>query len=63
MHSDIERISDICSGCICGGSEPSEIKSDFIQRSIWKLFDELFLDLITKLLPLTKRGYSVLLLY
>jgi hypothetical protein len=56
MSVDIERINSSCLGCLYGGSEPAEVKSNWIQsRSNWRLFDEVSIDVITKL-PLTKRG-------
>jgi hypothetical protein len=56
MSADIERINSSCLGCLYGGSEPAEVKSDWVQsRNTWKLFDEISIDVITKL-PTTKRG-------
>jgi hypothetical protein len=62
MSEDIERINASCLGCAYGGHELTEEKSNWVQsRSSWKLFDEVVMDLITKLPP-TKRGMVALLI-
>jgi hypothetical protein len=61
MPEDVQRVQNSCLGCAYGGAERPEEKSDWIQsRSSWRLFDEISMDLITKL-PTTKRGMSNLL--
>jgi hypothetical protein len=61
MMEDIERVISGCLNCAYGGSEVAEEKSNWVQhRSSWRLFDEISVDLITKL-PVTARGMNNLL--